>query len=637
MATLKAGAIGTALPQIRELLASNPYDPQCLHLLGLAELEAGNPSAAAQAFSAAVARAPVEMVFRANLGLALWRSGNPAGARVQLEMVVDEHPSLASAVRNLADVLIALGHPAAAHARLAAALAAEAAMEPADAAQLWIALAGLEPLLSEIDGRVCVQRACALLPDSPWLPLMGYMSFANRCDWSYPVGRLCSYFEEYRARDLPAGAPVFAPAIADCVPVSPDARAMVARRYGRMVEARVAVHDRQMPASSAPAPGGRIRLAYLSADFHNHPTMHLLLGVLRAHDRSRFELHAYSYGPDDGSGARQAAAACFDHFTDVMSEAPLVTARRIASDGIDVLVDLKGYTGAARPEIAALRPAPVQVNFLGYPGSMGASFMDYLIADAVLVPDGAEHLYSERIVRMPHSYQPTDNAQVPVDTPDRALRAAAGLPADAVVFCSFNSCYKIDATIFGAWMGILRRVPDSVMWILADREDARQNLVRSAASHGIAADRIVFANSLPRTQHLARMALADLFLDTQLVTAHTTASDAIWAGLPLVTVKGSGFAARVAASVLEAAGLADLVCGDLAAYCELAIALAHDARRLAELRARCVVARAESPLFDTPGYAHALEVAFSEMHRRRLTGLGPAAFEVARLMAGAPC
>lgn len=636
-AILQAGDISAALPQIRGLLAGNPDDAQCLHLLGVAELQAGNPTAAAHAFSAAVARLPTEMVFRANLGLALWRSGDPSGARVQLEMVVDEHPSLASAVRNLADVLIELGHPVAAHVRLTAALEAESTMEPADAAQLWVALAGLEPLMPEIDGRICVQRARSLLPDSPWLPLLGYMSFANRCDWSYPVGRLCDYFERYSAQDLPDGAPVFAPAIADCVPVSPRARAMVARRYGHMVEARVAVLDRKLPPPPSPAPDGRIRLAYLSADFHNHPTMHLLMGVLAAHDHSRFELHSYSYGPDDGSGLRQAAAACFDRFNDVMQESPLATARRIASDGIDVLVDLKGYTGAARPEIAALRPAPVQVNFLGYPGSMGASFMDYLIADSVLVPDSAEDLYSERIVRMPHSYQPTDNTQAPVDLPDRLLRAAAGLPADAFVFCSFNSCYKIDATIFGIWMDVLRQVPGSVMWILADREDARQNLLRAAANHGIEAGRIVFAKSLPRAQHLARMALADLFLDTQLVTAHTTASDALWAGLPLVSARGEGFAARVAASVLGAAGLADLVCDDLAAYRELAISLALDASRHAELRARCRATRTASALFDTRGYTRSLEAAFAEMHQRRLAGLGPAAFDVSRLPVERPC
>jgi len=636
-AVLQSGDIGTAMPQVRELLARNPDDAQCLHLQGVAELQAGNPIAAVQAFSAAVARLPAEMVFRANLGLALWRSGDPSGARAQLEMVVDEHPSLPSAVQNLADVLIELGHPVAAHVRLTSALEAESAMEPADAAQLWVALAGLEPLMPEIDGRACVQRARSLLPNSPWLPLLGYMSFANRCDWTYPVGRLCDYFEQFSTQDLPAGAPVFAPAIADCVPVSPRERAMVARRYGRMVGARVAVLDRKLPASPAPAPGGRIRLAYLSADFHNHPTMHLLMGVLAAHDHSRFELHAYSYGPDDGSGVRQAAAACFDHFTDVMAEAPLETARRIAGDGIDVLVDLKGYTGAARPEIAALRPAPVQVNFLGYPGSMGASFMDYLIADSVLVPDGAEDLYSERIVRMPHSYQPTDNTQAPVELPNRLQRAAAGLPADAFVFCSFNSCYKIEATIFGTWTDVLHHVPGSVMWILADREDARQNLLRAAASHGIEAGRIVFAKSLPRPQHLARMALADLFLDTLLVTAHTTASDALWAGLPLVTVKGDGFAARVAASVLEAAELVDLVCGDLSAYRELAIALALDASRHSEMRARCRAARTTSNLFDTRGYTRSLEAAFAEMHQRRLAGLGPVAFDVSRLAVERPC
>jgi len=636
-ALLRTGNVAAALSRLDELAVRHPDDPRCLHLLGVAHLQAGNPGAAVRALRSAIELAPDDPVFRANLGLALWRAGDVAGARMHLEAAVEGQPELTPAVLNLADVLIEMGYPVSAQSRLTAAIESGAATDVAEAAQLWVALAGLEPLVPEIDGRLCVQRARSLAPHAPWLPLLGFMSFANRCDWSYPVAQLCDYLESHARTEPPAQSPVFAPAIADCVPVTPAARAAVARRYGRMVATRIALFDRDLPARPPPAPDGRIRLGYLSADFHNHPTMHLLMGVLAAHDRGRFEVHAYSYGPDDGTGVRQAAVACFDHFTDVMGEAPLATARRIAADGIDVLVDLKGFTGAARPEIAALRPAPVQINFLGYPGSMGAAFADYLIADAVLVPDDARPLYGECVVRMPHSYQPTDNTQAPVEPPALSLRVAAGLPADAPVFCSFNSCYKIDAVMFDVWMGILREVPQAVMWILADRADARENLLREAARRGVDAQRIVFANSLPRAQHLARMALGDLFLDTRLVTAHTTASDALWAGLPLLTLKGNGFASRVAASVLAAAGLGELVCDDVAGYRARAVALALDRDRLSGLRQRCLAARTASALFDTRGYTRALEAAYAEMHRRRLAGLPPAAFDVARLGAGSAC
>jgi predicted O-linked N-acetylglucosamine transferase (SPINDLY family) len=636
-ALLRSGNVAAALSRLDELAARHPEDAYCLHLLGVARLQAGNPGAAVRALSLAIELAPDEPVFRANLGLALWRSGDLHGARMHLEAAVDAQPGMASAALNLANVLIEMGYPGSAQSRLTAVIESGAVTDAAEAAQLWVALAGLEPLVPGIDGRLCLQRARSLAPDAPWLPLLGYMSFANRCDWSYPVAQLCDYLESHVCSDPPAGSPVFAPAIADCVPVTPAARAAVARRYARMVTARIALFDRELPARPLPAPDGRIRLGYLSADFHNHPTMHLLMGVLAAHDRDRFELHAYSYGPDDSTGVRQAAVACFDRFTDVVGEAPLATARRIAADGIDVLVDLKGFTGSARPEIVALRPAPVQVNFLGYPGSMGAAFADYLIADAVLVPDQARHFHGECVVRMPHSYQPTDNTQAPVEPPPHSLRQAAGLPADAPVFCSFNSCYKIDAVMFDLWMAILREVPQAVMWILADRTDARENLLREASRRGVDAQRIVFANSLPRAQHLARMALGDLFLDTRLVTAHTTASDALWAGLPLLTLKGDGFASRVAASVLAAAGLGELVCDDMARYRALAVALARDRDRLRGLRQRCRAARTASAVFDTRGYTRSLEAAYAEMHRRRLAALPPAAFDVARLSEGAAC
>ena len=434
---------------------------------------------------------------------------------------------------------------------------------------------------------------------------------------------------------LPLATPLLAPAVADCVPVSRRARFAVARRSGAMFTQRVVPLAPLLNRSRLRGEPGRIRLGYLSADFHTHPTMHLLRGVLASHDRSRFELFAYSLGLDDGSDFRDQVKALFDQFADLACHAPLTTAQRIIDDDIDILIDLNGYAGAGRPEIAALRPAPIQVSFVGYPGTMAAPFIDYLIADPVLVRPGDLPWYSEHVVYLPYCYQPTDNTQR--TSAERPTRAEVGLPPDGFVFCSFNSCYKIEPMIFGVWMEILRAVPGSVLWILADRDDARTNLANAAGLRGIEASRLIFASSQPRDRHLARMSLADLFLDTHYVNAHTTASDAIWAGLPLITASGDSFSSRVAASILRAAGLDELACEDLEGYRDLAIALAHDRPRMAELRRRCIRARSAGPLFDTRSYTRHLEAAYSTMHGLAQSGAAPAAFCVPRKIASAPC
>jgi tetratricopeptide (TPR) repeat protein len=632
---LRSGDTQGARRALDSHLTRHPCDPQALHLRGLAELHAGLPAEAAASIARAVALQPDLPDFRANLGLALWRTGKLEPARAELTAALAAVPGLVSAALNLADLLAESGDPQASCKTLLASLEHAAAMDRTDVALLWVALAGLEPLLPDIDGRACLRNAVTLDPGSEWIPILGYMSFANRCDWSYPVPRLVEYFEYCASREPPEGSPILAPAIADCVPVSARARFHAARRYGQMVERRAATLTPPPPDAGGGADRTRIRLGYLSADFHNHPTMHLLRGVLAAHDRERFELHAYSYGPDDGSGMRQAVQARFDRFSDVGKESPLETARRIANDKIDILVDLKGFTGAARPEILALRPAPVQVSYLGYPGTTGAGFLDYLIADGVLVLEGEEVFYSEKVVRMPRTYQPTDNTQAPLPLPPR--RHEVGLPEDAFVFCSFNSSYKIEPGIFDVWMEILRAVPHAVMWIIADADEVRANLRREAGARGVDAARILFAPSLPRARHLARMGLADLFLDTHMVNAHTTASDSIWAGLPIISVSGASFSSRVAASVLRAADLPELACADLDAYRALAIALAFDAPRLAEIRARCGNSRTRSALFDTRSYTRALEEAYARMHRARLAGDAPRGFNVTAPAGGLSC
>jgi predicted O-linked N-acetylglucosamine transferase (SPINDLY family) len=371
----------------------------------------------------------------------------------------------------------------------------------------------------------------------------------------------------------------------------------------------------------------RIRLAYVSADFHAHATAVLMAGIIEQHDRRRFETIAISFGRDDASPLRGRVQQAFERFIDLRGKTDTEIAQAMRALEIDIAVDLKGYTSEARPAVFSLKPAPLQVNYLGFPGTMGAPFMDYLIADRITVPAGHEAFYSEQIARLPDTYQPNDRSR---ETAQGAPgRASAGLPASGFVFCCFNNSYKIQPPVFDIWMRLLRDVPGSVLWLLADNPAATRNLKREAAARGIDPERLLFAPRAPLPEHLARHRLADLFLDTLPYNAHTTASDALWMGLPVVTCMGNTFAGRVAASVLNAAGLAALVTHSLAGYEALALRFARDPEALAAIKARLAQDRDRMPLFDAPRFARHLEAAYAMMHERYQHGLPPAGFAVA--------
>ncbi|MGE3932797.1 MAG: tetratricopeptide repeat protein [Rhodospirillaceae bacterium] len=367
------------------------------------------------------------------------------------------------------------------------------------------------------------------------------------------------------------------------------------------------------------ARGGRIRLGYVSTDFREHPVGHLIAGMFDRHDRRAFEVFAYSIGANDGSAYRQRIAATVDRFADVAADSAAAIAQRIHADGIDILVDLNGYTGGARVQVFAMRPAPIQINYLGYPATMGAPFMDYIAADRIIAPPEHAAHFAEALVHLPHAYQMNDDRQeIAAEGPDRA---ACGLPADGFVFCSFNPVYKITPPMFGIWMRLLAAVPGSVLWLLRSNPTVEGNLRREAAARGVDPARLVFADRAPKAVHLARHRNADLFLDTLPVNAHTTASDALWAGLPLLTLPGGSFISRVAASLVTAAGLPELVARDGADYAAIALGLARAPERLAALRARLAATRLQAPLFDTRRQVASLESAYLEMWGRHLAGL----------------
>lgn len=349
-----------------------------------------------------------------------------------------------------------------------------------------------------------------------------------------------------------------------------------------------------------------VRIGYLSGDFHEHATAYLACELFEKHDRKRFEVYGYSIGPDDGSPMRRRLEAAFDRFVDLRDKSHVDAAHCIHDDELDILIDLKGYTRGARTQILAYRPAPIQINYLGYPGTMGADYIDYVIADEIVIPAQHEAFYTETILRLPGTYQP--NSFRPVDDGEQTRRMH-GLPEDGFVFCCFNNTYKITEDVFRRWMRVLTRVEGAVLWLFDGGSRTRDNLRKAAVACGVAPERIVFAPKLPFSAHLARHAVADLFLDTVPVNAHTTASDALWTGLPVLTCLGETFAGRVAASLSHAAGLPELVAASLDAYEEHAVFLAQNPDQLAVYKQRLAEQRSTAALFDIERYVRGLEAA----------------------------
>lgn len=372
--------------------------------------------------------------------------------------------------------------------------------------------------------------------------------------------------------------------------------------------------------------GKKITVGYLSADFHEHATMRLISRVFSLHDRAKFRIFGYSCGPDDGSSTRKRVVRSLDRFIDIRNASHEEAAHRIREDGVGILVDLKGYTTDARPKILALRPAPVQVSYLGYPGTTGSRAIDYAVVDHYVVPPDQRPCFSEELVYLPNSYQPNDSARKAFSP--RPSRRDCGLAQAGFVFCCFNASYKITPRVFDTWMRLLRAVKGSMLWLLDSNALATANLKREAKARGILVRRLVFAPESPNRYHLARLALADLYLDTFPYNSHTLASDALWAGCPILSCSGETFASRVAGSLLHAVGQPELVCTSLEEYERLALELARDAARLRAIRRRIQSARRSSPLFDSRSFTRSLEAAFETMWGKFRRGEPPRSFKV---------
>ncbi len=572
----KLGELAPAETAARRAVALDPSDLLARKLCGVTLTEQHRYADAVAVFAALPSGAPTDHDFHCEYGQALYMLGRIVESTRQFILSFTCKPDFVPAHARLSNAFARLGM----HSEAAECLRTVEMLQPWDAQAL---------------GNLVHQTQ-------------------NACQWDrlvHDTARLHESIEHH----APAQTTPFTYLAMDSTPRQQRLAAQISARFEFGAVKPLPV-ERRAPRAA----GERLRIAYVSGDFQHHATAMLMTEVLEMHDRERFEIFLYSYGPDDNSDWRRRVMRSSEHWFDAAQISDLDLARRIRADGIDIAVDLKGFTRATRMKVFAYRPAPIQVAWLGYPGTCGADFIDYVIGDPVVTPREAQPDYSERIAQMPWSYQPNDR-QRPLGTP--ATRAMCGLPAHAFVFCCFNNAYKIMPAVFERWCALLHAVPDSVLWLYEANPQATDNLLREAQQRGIDPGRIFFAPFVAQDKHLARLAAADLFLDTLPYNAHTTASDALWAGVPLVTCIGDTFASRVAASLLRAVGCDELVTRSLDEYQALALALAGDRTRLAGIRQRLIDAREEAPLFDSPRFAIGIEQLFERMAQRHREGLAP--------------
>ncbi|MBX3665159.1 MAG: tetratricopeptide repeat protein [Burkholderiales bacterium] len=587
----RQGDMEAAARQLEQALALAPAHPHAHGGLGRLRLMQGRHAEARRHFEAALAALPGLPAALEGLGAVSRLQGRHAEAAHWYGLLLEQDPGDAAAWSQRADSLLQIGRLD----EVATAAERALALDPARA-QAYAVLAQHKIVLGELGPAVeLLEQGVERTNDAALLGLLTHQS-RHICDWAR-WQRNWARLAPRLAGDEDCGSPfsLLCEDI-DAAQLLDYTRRWARRRFGT-------------PAAPAPAPrrlepGTRLRIGYLSADFQEHPAAYLITEMLERHDRSRFEIFAYSYGPASSGIMRRRIVAAVDHFIDIAWDTDDAAVTRIRRDGIDILIDLKGYTVADRLEIMAQRPSPLQMTWLGYPGTTGTDFIDGLIADPQIVRPGEENSCSEQVLRMPHCYQPTDRRRVIAEP---LARRDYGLPETAPVFCCFNQTFKITPEVFAVWMRLLAALPGSVLWLVDANRWATANLRAAAQAAGIDPQRLVFAPRQPLAEHLARYRVADLALDSFPYTSHTTASDALWCGCPLVALRGDTFPARVSASILAAAGLPDLVADTLHDYEQKILGLTGNRGALEEVRARVQAAREQSPLFDTEAFTRDFE------------------------------
>jgi len=661
IALFRKGAPAEAAALCERLLTATPDDKELLDLLSVVEAARGRSAAAIAAAERLLALEPDRRQARANLGAILAAEGRLAEAlphleraaalggaaeRVTLGTLLGElghhdaaiaaferaialAPDSADTARGLGTALMAAGRAQEAlpHLERAVSLGPDRA---ANWTELGSAYRRGKDLARALD---CYRRALALAPDDPAAAARLLHQLDQACAWDEAAAlrpRVRAQTEAALAAGRLPAEPVLAQIGYEEDPAANLRLAAAwANRAARRAGAPVARPSVARPTISgrSPAAGGRIRLGYLSHDFRDHAVSQLLVRTLELHDRASFEVFAYGTGPTDESPLGLRVRRAVDRFRPMPADSDRAIAEAIAADQVDILIDLNGPTEGGRLEIAALRPAPLQVAYLGFPGSSGAGYLDYVIGDRVVTPPDLQPFFSEALCRLPHCYLPTDDGAEIAEQP--ATRAACGLPAEGFVFASFNRGFKIDAETFDVWMGLLKDTPNSVLWLWRSNALIDGNLKRAAEARGVASSRLVFAERLPaKAQHLRRLSLADLALDTRIYNGHTTTCDCLWAGLPVLAILGRHFASRVSASLLQAVGLSELVTRDLGDYRAAALGYARAPERLAALTARLRANRRSHPLFDPKRYARSLEAGYRAMWDRLARGERPQPLDI---------
>jgi predicted O-linked N-acetylglucosamine transferase (SPINDLY family) len=591
----------------------SPEDPLYLVNLAHARMKNGRDELAQRDAMAALALDPDNLIAREIAALCLKVQNRHEESASLWQQVPAHVPLTGDYYRNLGESLALAGQ----HQEAIVALFDALGRDIGDAMSHYRLAVSFNALGRKHEAAECCRTALILgLGPQGDLMAQGLLTLVERelCRWEHAVADLAA-LREMAAR-LPEDASMWANVFAHTtLSADPQEHLRIARSCSRFEALNV---QPLQPVPLRPL-NALLRVGFVSADFHQHATAHLMAEVFEQLGAGRFEVTLYSHGPDDASPMRERLkrSACF---VDLAKVSDREAAQRIRADGIEVLVDLKGHTSDNRLGIFAHRPAPVQATFLGFPGSTGADYIDYLIGDATVSPlDQARH-HSEKLALMPRCYQPNDRQR---PRPMPCTRDQAGLPPDALVLCGFNQPFKLSPEVFDVWCDFLRRLPGSVLWLLQWNDHAPAHLRRQAEERGIDASRLVFAPKVDTQQHINRFALADLFIDTWPCNGHTTASDALWAGVPVVTYSGDTFASRVAGSLLNAVGLQDLATSTLAGYEAKVMELANDAGRRQAIRDHLVRARDSSPLFDGAGFATDFGDLLRRMAEHWSQGLAP--------------
>jgi len=575
-----------AIASYDKAIAIRPRYFDALLNRGNIQRKIGRPEQALASYDAALKLNPVHAGAHNNRGIALWDLKRSTEALESYQKSIELNPDQPEAYNNRGALLLDLDRPAEALASFDRAL--ELKPDYLDAhrnrGNAFVMMRQFEHSFAAYD------KLFAMAPDLPGLEGLRLNAKMENCDW-----REIESEAEHLVKSIRNGTAVTQP-FSFLAVTSATAHDQLQCSKSWVAEYFPPLQDKPWQTRRD---GGRIRVAYVSADFRHHPLSYLIAGLIECHDKSRFQISAISLGPDEKSEIRQRLKSTFERFIDANSLGDRQIADLVKSLGVDVLVDLMGFTTNARTAIFSLRPASIQVSYLGYPGTMGAPYIDYMIADRVVIPNEQRACYSEKIVFMPNSYWVNDSKRRISEV--ECSRDGLGLPTPAFVFCCFNKAYKISPAMFDCWMRILKRVPNSVLWLLENSAKATANLRAQAQIRGVEPARLIFAPPMPPADHLARHRAADLCLDTLPYNAHTTASDALWAGLPLITCLGETFVGRVAASMLYALQMPELVTSTLSAYENLAVELALDPDMLANIRVRLANNRLTTPLFDTAG------------------------------------